>query len=59
MSVILFISITLFFVRGVAGVKKGAVLGKRDYTPVSWNQYFQRVVDVKVDADVSIWEFIV
>lgn len=37
--------------RGVAGVKKGPVLGKRDYTPVSWDQYFQRAVDVKVDAD--------
>ena len=34
-------------------MKKGSGFGKRDYTPVSWDHYFQRAVDVKVDADVS------
>jgi len=34
-------------------MKKGPLHGKRDYTPVSWDQYFERAVDVKVDANVS------
>jgi len=41
----------------MAGMKKGPAYGKRDYTPVSWDHYFQRVVDVKVDADVSFYLF--
>ena len=35
------------------GVKKGSVIGKRDYTPVSWDHYFEKMSDVKVDDDVS------
>jgi len=34
-------------------MKKGPLYGKRDYTPVSWDHYFEKAVDVKVDADVS------
>lgn len=32
-------------------MKKTPLHGKRDYTPVSWDHYFEKVVDVKVDAD--------
>jgi len=34
-------------------MKKGPAYGKRDYTPVSWDHYFERVEDVQVDANVS------
>jgi len=42
----------------MAGMKKGPVHGKRDYTPVSWDQYFERAVDMEVDEDVSFCKFL-
>lgn len=38
---------------GAAAGKKGPVRGKRDFTPVAWDQYFERMSDLKIANDVS------
>ena len=40
-------------------MRKGLVHGKRDYTPVSWDHYFEKVEDVKISADVSFFHFFI
>jgi len=44
----------LFISRSGMGVKKGSMIGKRDYSPVSWDHYFEKMSDIKVDNDVSL-----
>ena len=38
---------------GAAAGKKGPMRGKRDFTPVAWDQYFERMSDLKIANDVS------
>lgn len=38
---------------GAVAGKKGPIRGKRDFTPVAWDLYFERMSDLKIANDVS------
>jgi hypothetical protein len=52
-----FMFITVCFVCSrsmqASGTRKGPMMGKREFTPVTWDHYFEKMSEVTIDGDVS------